>query len=156
MVPTSPKCIIERTIQNLVLGEQLSNQKVVADDPPFEVTQLVNSFLAVLVHPWERLRRKSVDLEDFPRPDDTGSPPTQIQDRITNMRHAMAHGNLRFLGSREIEEVVLWNKIRSNGKCTWKATLTVQDLRSYLTCFQSVTQSVDEDELRVAVPPDCP
>jgi hypothetical protein len=59
MMPTEPlRDIMRRTIANLEFIERKATPS-----GPFEVTQLVNSYLGALAHPWERLR---VELNEMP------------------------------------------------------------------------------------------
>ena len=44
--------VIERTMYNLRFIEKHSNV-----EGPYEVTQLINSFLGAMAHPWEKVKK---------------------------------------------------------------------------------------------------
>jgi hypothetical protein len=65
MMPHEPVLdIMRRTMANLAFIEQRAST-----DGPFEVTQLINSFLGALAHPWETLWKElnSISISDAER-----------------------------------------------------------------------------------------
>jgi hypothetical protein len=136
------KDLMHRTMYNLKFIEDLKEP-----NGPYEVTQLINSFIGAMAHPWEKSKWKKeltkITLKQAQQegwPDivtDEGSKdtPKSLEDLIRVMRNAIAHGNLAFVSQRgdEIEMVDLWN--RGGGKYTWRARVHVKDLRSFLDRF---------------------
>ena len=149
MMPSEPVVeMMRRTLASLEFIE-----RHMTDAGPYEVTQLVNSFLGALAHPWERLRD---DLNRMPLtdaallgwpelrkdlPDDVD--PTSLGNLLYLVRNAFAHGNVEFLPdpSGEIFAVRFWNKNRQH-KRNWGATLTVVDLRRFLVCFVELAEDL--------------
>jgi hypothetical protein len=148
-----------RTQKNLKLIRELRDQRLaegvlVDEDGPFEVTQLVNSFLAAFAHPWELLfKGRSVEqlpelsvLESHLAGAERMCPPgLDLVKRLGNIRNAFAHGNVEFLSrtsfrasSREITSVRLWNCPRSGVK-NWEAEFTVDRLSDLLDDFMTIT-----------------
>jgi hypothetical protein len=89
--------VMERTIWKL---EFIDKHK--QPTGPFEVTQLVNSFLGALAHPWEELqaefKRRTIEEAEkngWPKvskdsPEDMD--PKHLGDLLRLMRHGIAHG----------------------------------------------------------------
>lgn len=121
MMPFEPvRDVMRRTMANLEFIETHKQR-----NGPYEVTQLLNSFLGALCHPWESYR---IDLdtkslaeaaaEGWPgiikeRPRDYD--PQSLGDLVRLMRNAIAHGNIKFLpgSTGEIQALRIWNKERS-------------------------------------------
>jgi hypothetical protein len=100
--------LLYRTIHNLEFIEQRKHY-----NGPFEVTQLINSFLAAVAHPWDQLLDKR-KLEDvtldsrtfrecgfpaFPRLPVEGEP-AQVENAcqlLRVLRNGIAHGNMELL-----------------------------------------------------------
>jgi hypothetical protein len=105
--------LLYRTITNY---ESLERQKQHAG--PFEVTQLVNSFLSVLAHPWDQLldqdalrcmKLTSPTFREcrFPQfanlpTENTTAAPQNLYDLLRVLRHGMAHENIELLGRKEL------------------------------------------------------
>jgi hypothetical protein len=116
-------------------------------DGPYEVTQLVNSFLAALAHPWEELKSNlkcttlhQAAAEGWPvlkreRPDDVE--PTSLGDLLRLVRNSFAHGNIEFLGSgtSEITHLRIWNMTPNTDRRTWGTIASVADMRQFLERF---------------------
>jgi hypothetical protein len=138
------KELMQRTMYNLKFIENLKDDK----HGPYEVTQLINSFIGAMAHPWEKSKwRKELTKITLEQAQQKGWPhivteegsrdtPESLEDLIRVIRNAIAHGNLDFVrqpGVDEIEVVDLWN--RGRGKDTWRARVRVKDLRSFLDRF---------------------
>jgi hypothetical protein len=161
-MPTEPLLDLMRgTMANLRFVEEHAGP-----DGPFEVTQLINSFLAALVHPWEAMRNDfedvpmgrasaegwpAIDIEFWSDGDDKG----KLNGLIRVMRNALAHGNLEFLSIDEQRNVAflrpqpaqigairLWNTIGrgSSRRVTWRATIAVADMRRFLERFADLIE----------------
>jgi hypothetical protein len=146
MMPYDPvRDVMRRTMANL---EFIEAQK--GRNGPFEVTQLLNSFMGAICHPWEAYRtelctRPLVDATavgwpkiEKERPRD--HEPESVGDLVRLMRNSIAHGNMEFLPSAagEIRALRIWNEER--GKRTWGALITVEDMRKFLTCFVELAE----------------
>lgn len=105
-----------RTQQNL---EFINRHK--DHDGPFEITQLINSFLAVVAHPWDQLLDKDklndIGLDsrvmrecgfpDIPNLPVEGNPApmTSAYDLLRVLRNGMAHGNMELLDRRALRDL---------------------------------------------------
>ncbi|MBA3450821.1 MAG: hypothetical protein H0T18_06390, partial [Chloroflexia bacterium] len=105
-----------RTIQNLEFIELHKDHY-----SPFEVTQLINSFLAVVAHPWDQLLDKcqleKLGLESevfrecgfpvFPSLPVEGEPVAvnNAYDLLRILRNGMAHGNMELLDRKELRKL---------------------------------------------------
>lgn len=109
-------CLMYRTIQNY----ELINQRK-THNGPFEVTQLINSFLSVLTHPWDQLldKKKIKDLRisdkrfvecrfpTFP-PVDQDVNSVQIDNAyelLRVLRNGLAHGNIEILDRKALRRL---------------------------------------------------
>ena len=128
---------------------------------PFEVTQLLNTFLGALIHPWEDLKSRGVrDLDidlrqarrlDFPMPQDnrtTGKTPKTYKDLLRLIRNAFAHGNCEVKVDKHnvINEVKIWNECQSCNQPTWETTLTIDELCAFVNFFASLSTQIQEPE----------
>lgn len=143
--------VMERSMANL---EYIENNKT--DNGPYEVTQLVNTFLGALAHPWEELKSefKKQAIQDaekagWPRvtkelPTDTD--PKNLGDLIRLMRNAMAHGGITLLpeGDCEIERIHLVNVDPRCGHRTWGTELTRDDARAFLDKFVAEAKALKQ------------
>jgi len=112
----------------------------------FEVTQLVNSMLGLLVFPQQRYIDRIPEMpiaelagNGWPIPEVVGDYPQvpNLRQLVRMLRNAVAHCNLEFepgVGD-EIEALTVWNTEPRTGKVTWKARLTVADLDAITTRF---------------------
>jgi hypothetical protein len=105
----------------------------------FEVTQLVNSTLGLLVFPQQRYV-ESIPEIPLDKLQQMGWPVphtrrgfaqvAHLRELIRYLRNAIAHCNIKFLedGENQIRGLRVWN-VRSNGRRNWEAELNVADLR---------------------------
>ncbi len=112
--------------------------------PAFEVTQLVNSMLGLLVFPQYLDRIPETPIADlasngWPIPEVVGDYPQvpDLRQLVRMLRNAITHCNLRFEpgAGNEIAALTVWNTQPRTGKVTWKARLTVADLDAITTRF---------------------
>jgi hypothetical protein len=152
-MPTEPVLdIMRRTIANLKFVEAHK-----APDGPFEVTQLLNSFMGALAHPWEAMRE---DLNTLPptlatergwprvgKEREGDEEPGSVGRLLHLLRNAVAHGNVEFLsdGHGEMQAVRLWNIDPRNNRRTWGAIVTVDDLRQLLFKFVELIEERHRD-----------
>jgi len=151
MMPHVPVLdMMRRTMVNLAYVERHS-----AKDGPFEVTQLINSFLGALAHPWETLKADlpSISLAEaaaagWPVPEQQGGrgpPPESLGELLRLLRNGIAHGNLSFLpdGRGEIQAIRIENYDRR--RLTWRGVISVQDMRALLHRFVALVEEVDHE-----------
>src|SRR5262245_54699812 len=144
----SVRDVMRRTMHNLEFVEAHAGV-----EGPYEVTQLINSFLGALAHPWEIYRGDLTTMSlsaaqtgGWPaiakeRP--TDREPDSLGDLVRLMRNALAHGNVEFLAgaSADIRALRLWNTDRS-GRRTWGTIVTVVDMRSFLMRFVALAEEL--------------
>ena len=150
--------IMRRTMRNLRTVHDLREERRlegadVDKTGPVEVTQLVNSFLGALAHPWEALF-KDREPERFPElarlsrhlegaRTTPGEEPDLIE-QLGYVRNAFAHGNVEFLRDPacdgdgcDIAGVRLWNCRGRPGRQrkTWEIRLDIGGLFALLEDF---------------------
>jgi len=131
----------ERTRKNLRAIEHL-----LADgEEVYEVTQLVNSMLGLLVFPREefidRIPETSlIDLKrkGWPIPKVRSGFPqiSNLKELVRYLRNAIAHFNIEFIGdgTNQIRLLRVWNINRMGAK-TWEADLGLSDIRGIAERF---------------------
>ena len=149
MMPHEPVLdIMRRTIANLEFIERNASA-----NGPYEVTQLINSFLGAMAHPWERLKSDSFSTSTadavaagWPIPLaehlDDNSPKT-LGDFFRNLRNGIAHGNISFLPGALGEIAALRIENRNRGQRTWGAIMTPNDMRRFLRMFVALVEEID-------------
>jgi hypothetical protein len=150
VMPSEPvRDIMRRTMANLAFVEDNARP-----DGPFEVTQLINSFLGALAHPWEALQSELMALPlseatergwpALPKERETDRDPSSLGDLVRLMRNSFAHGNITFLpGAKgEIKALCVWNTHPSNRQRTWGAIVTVDDARTFLFRFAELAEEI--------------
>ena len=134
----------ERTEANLQIIRRLAKEG--GATPAFEVTQLVNSMLGLLVFPQQRYfdRIPETPIADlasqgWPIPEVVDNYPqvSDLRELVRMLRNAITHCNLKFESGRgnEIESLTVWNTDPRTKKVTWQARLTVTDLDAITTKF---------------------
>ncbi|HLY43991.1 MAG TPA: HEPN family nuclease [Stellaceae bacterium] len=152
MMPFEPvRDLMRRTIANLQFIEVHKDR-----NGPYEVTQLINSFLGAVCHPWEAYRAElctkslaEAAAAGWPnitkeRPKDRD--PDSLGDLVGLMRNAVAHGNAQFLPGQagEIRALRIWNENR--GKRTWGSLITVDDMRRFLIKFVELAEELSAQQ----------
>lgn len=134
------KDFAKRTKHNLELIEQHRTHGGEA----YEVTQLINSCLGLLVLPQQSYMdsipetsiKELVEM-GWVIPEVHGDYPQveNLKQLIRYMRNAIAHFNVKFISDSEdrIQTIKVWNINR--GKKTWEATLGLDELKSLLYKF---------------------
>ncbi len=151
-MPTEPLLdIMRRSMANLAFVEAHSGP-----EGPYEVTQLVNTFLGALAHPFEAMRDDLMSLSvadaavlgwpKIERERPTDSEPESFGDLIRLLRNGFAHGNLEFLsdGQGQIGAVRIWNA-NHRGARTWGAVLKVDDMRRFIGLFVELIERRHQD-----------
>lgn len=130
----------KRTRANLDLIEKHAAN----GDEAYEVTQLVNSLLGLLVFPRERFMNRIPETplselheSGWPRLTIThGETECQTLRELTSkLRHSISHCNLEFIADRkgELTGLRVWNTVRA--KRNWEAELTLTQLKTIATKF---------------------
>jgi hypothetical protein len=142
--------IMKRSMYNL---EYIEKNKGIMG--PYETTQLLNTFLSAVAHPWERYRQEldRLSLSDshkmgWPKvlkANASDIEPHSLGDLIRLIRNGMAHGNITLYPDKndEIGSVFIWN-IRSNGKINWSAHLDVETLKTFIIKFVALAEKLHE------------
>lgn len=170
--------VMRRTKSNLEFIQREREKRIRAGmdvdyQGPFEVTQLINSFMGAFAHPFEALFKlqdppQSVGndlkvLEEVLSRDAwyLADNPPSLEDTLRYVRNAFAHGNIEFIGGvvedpksrphRDIVAIRIWN-CRPRGKAgdgwqpqvkTWEKELTVSELEKVLLAFIDAMSRVD-------------
>ncbi len=146
--------MMRRSLKNLEFIETHASES-----GPYEVTQLINSFLGALAHPWERLRCElaAITLADaiasgwpqITKELDTDCEPTSLGDLVRLMRNAIAHGNIELLpgSAGQIQALRLWNS-DGRGKRSWGIILTVAMMRTCLVRFAAFAELLRSQQTR--------
>jgi hypothetical protein len=113
----------------------------------YEVTQLVNSMLGLLVFPKEQYFHqipktplKRLAQDGWPVPRSSGELPdaSNLRELVRYMRNAVAHFNVEFQADQkqQITGLRLWNSRNGRyGPKSWEAVLSVADLREITMRF---------------------
>lgn len=152
-MPTEPLIeIMRRSMTNLAFVEAHASPA-----GPFEVTQLVNTFLGALAHPFEAMRNDLMALPlaeavkrgwpTIARESPGDAEPSSIGDLIRSLRNALAHGNIEFLsdGKGQIKAIRLWNTNPRSHQRVWGAVVTVADMRQFLSAFVALIEQRHQD-----------
>jgi hypothetical protein len=158
MMPHEPvRDVMRRTMQNLYFVEAHKGP-----DGPFEVTQLVNSFLGALAHPWETYQTElssmplnqavALGWPQIAKERLRGRDPKSLGDLVRLMRNAIAHGNIEFLPGTagDVRALRIWN-IDSSGRWTWGASVSVGDMRIFLARFVDLAEQLGEKHVGTAL-----
>ncbi|MET3968448.1 HEPN family nuclease [Bradyrhizobium sp. S3.9.1] len=132
----------QRTRKNLEKIEELSKLK---PNEYFEVTQLINSAIGLLMFPqqefFDDIPKKSLaelKKDGWPIPSfEHGQERTQnLRDLVKNMRNSFAHFNIDFASDKgAIKGVYLWNRPRESEPPNWVCYLSISDLREIFGKF---------------------
>lgn len=133
-----------RTKKNLAIIEQLHKNGKEA----YEITQLVNSCLGLLVFPQQHFIDRIPETpmaqliqEGWPEPQVIGQfrQVANLKELIRYLRNATAHFNIKFLidSENQIRHLRVWNTNRS-GRKTWEAELSVDDLKKISKKFSGM------------------
>ncbi|HAF48226.1 MAG TPA: hypothetical protein DCL08_03165 [Anaerolineaceae bacterium] len=133
--------LISRTLNNLRAVEKLSQE----DKSVYEVTQLINSLLGLLVYPNERLKKipeitwETMIKEGWPLPLGENAQVSGLKQLIKYMRHAVAHFNIEFI-TEENEIVGIRFKNYSSSdeyreKPLWIGEYGLEPLKKFVDMF---------------------
>lgn len=133
---------ISRTEKNLRAIEKLSRE----GESVYEVTQLINSLLGLLVYPKENffeeipeITRETMIKQGWPLPDEEISQIQNLRELVKNMRNAVAHINIEFSANKnEIEGIrfkkyAIHDKDRENPR--WIGVYKLEPLKKFVNMF---------------------
>jgi hypothetical protein len=135
------KDFVARTKANLELIEQ----SALAGQEGYEITQLVNSLLGLLVFPQQyyfnqipALTMSEMKEAGWPeiKVDGEFEQHQNLRDLMRYLRNAIAHFNIKFLGddTHKLRALRVWNH-RGSNQITWRAEIPFEDLRLIVTKF---------------------
>ena len=141
-----------RTKHNMAVLMECQEQGVEV----FEVTQLINSCLGLLVLPRERYMHeipkipiKELEEDGWPIPKVTpkSSQVKNLNELISYLRHAIAHGNIEFQGgnNNKIFAIKVWNKKNGKDPKNWEAILGLKELRGLLDRFSDLIINLESN-----------
>ena len=138
---------IARTQKNLIAIECLKDISCKV----YEVTQLLNSMLGLLIFPkerfFEKIQNKRWDMmvkEEWPLPSEDYSHVSDLKQLITNMRNAVAHCNIELIPEHgEIISIEFrdypWGD--NHKEPHWKGVYDVASLRTFIYMLLEHIQS---------------
>ncbi len=148
---------VNRTKANLEIIERLAEKEAhlfvknstseieLEEVEAYEITQLVNSMLGLIVFPQQRYfnhipQTPLSELErlGWPKPLISGELPSDLKtlkDLMRYIRNSIAHFNIEFQSDDDhrITGIKIWN--RRNGQENWTASLRIEELRQLLDKF---------------------
>lgn len=111
----------------------------------YEVTQLINSMLGLLVFPQQgyidlipKTPLQELEEQGWPkiRPSGEFAPVSDLNTLVRYLRNAISHFNLEFLESGgQISGVRVWNIAPRKKERNWEAELTIEELEDITTRF---------------------
>lgn len=139
----------ERTRKNLEFVEAA----LAEGEDVHVVTQLVTSLLGLIVFPWERGFAEYARTVNLAGLAEKGWPLWEVRGRscetlgelIRLLRHAVAHGNVRFSSdSRQVHEVVIefWNYSPRDRRIDWETSISAPALREFCAKFIHLVENV--------------
>ena len=128
----------QRTRANLEAIEWLRNQS--QHLPAYEITQLINSLLGLLVFPQQEFVNSipatpltQLQFQGWPIPKIVGNfqQVKDLRQLVRYLRNAIAHFNIEFTADAkdQINGLRVWNDLPNNGPTNWKAELSIGDVK---------------------------
>ena len=141
----------QRTQKNLDFIYQHKNNP---ETKVYEVTQLINSMLGLLVFPQQRffnsipeITLEELEKQGWPRIEPTPKiqaseyfkPCINLRELVRVLRNSIAHFNIEFLSKKpgEISGIRIWNIAprKGNRPITWEAEISIETLRRITELF---------------------
>ena len=121
-------------------------QKAQSDVEVYEVTQLINSMLGLLVFPQQRYIDRipktplgELASQGWPSPKVEGNYPQvkDLRELVRYLRNAITHCNLQFLVDEreQINGLRVWNTNPRTDQTTWMAKLSIEDIEKITDRF---------------------
>ena len=134
---------IARTQKNLIAIECLKEKGVEV----YEVTQLLNSMLGLLIFPrarfFEKIQDKSWDLMDkegWPLPSGDNAHVSNLKQLVRNMRNAVAHFNIELVNDGNEIIGIRFSSYHRKGQ-NWTGVYDIASLRKFVDMFLDHIQS---------------
>jgi len=150
---------IERTQQNLKVIEEINKKDLL---PVYEVTQLINSLLGLLVFPCESYYDQIPEIPlaqlvqkgwIIPRVSGKFQQVENLRELMRYLRNSIAHTNIRFLSDgHELTGITLWNC--RNREKNWQVNKTLPELKSLTSQFVDLLLS-DNQKTKLSKIEDC-
>lgn len=122
------------------------------DEGLYDVTQLWNSLLGLIVLPLETDQKNGnrripttpmteLGSQGWPRLTKNGDDNESLHDLVWHLRHAVAHANVEFVprSDGQIISVKMWNESRS-GERKWSGQATVEELERFVRLIADLYQ----------------
>jgi len=133
---------ISRTEKNLRAIEKLSQE----GESVYEVTQLINSLLGLLVYPKENffeeipeITRETMIKQGWPLPDEEISQIQNLRKLVKNMRNAVAHFNVELITDKNEIEGIRFKNYRTydkdREKPLWIGEYRLEPLKRFVDMF---------------------
>lgn len=150
MIPQKPILdVMKRTIFNFEFIK-----KQASSEGPYEITQLINSFLGAMAHPWEQYKNElnnisltEADKQGWPKINkelSSDKDPKHLGDLLRLIRNGIAHGNIKYFPDEdnEINVLQIWNINHKSKKRDWGTLLTVDLMEIFLYKFVNLAESL--------------
>jgi len=153
MMPAEPRDVMCRAMKNLEL---------VRAGKGYEVTQLISSLLCALALGWEPKRRKGDEFSEklIKSAEADGWPhiqhdkrsnwePKTLGDVISEIRNALAHGNVEFMSDGSPNSDIAALRLRTcmppdYKRPKWGATISIENLDAFLKHFIDLSQPIQK------------
>jgi hypothetical protein len=141
----------QRTLKNLEFIEVAVKQEPNAQ--VFEVTQLINSTLGLLVFPQQRfldnipkIPLQELRSDGWPIPTMADPLPRgdNLRELVRCLRNGIAHCNLEFISDGQaLIGFRIWNCVNGSRTKNWEACLRLHELREFTRKFIALLQETD-------------
>lgn len=143
------KDFAKRTVVNLTYIKETKSKQ--SEFEVYEVTQLINSMLGLLIFPQqkyfnciEEIPVSELKERGWPTPQTAkGFPEAKnLRELVRYMRNAISHFNVKFIANQgELSGLRLWNECRSCRRKTWEAQFELDELRDFTFKFVDLLTS---------------
>jgi hypothetical protein len=144
------KILVKDFAKRTNINLRIIEKNKICGNESYEVTQLINSCLGLLVFPREKFfnsipetQIEELEKQGWVIPEVSGNFPQveNLKQLLRYLRNAIAHFNIEFISDSEdqIQTIKVWNNYR--GRKTWEAILGIEELKSILEKF---TELIDE------------
>jgi len=134
----------DRTEQNLMLIEYISNKD---SSRAFEVTQLINSLLGLIILPqqkfFDKIPNDSIEKAKtngwlIPTPSSKYKQVKDLSTYLRYIRNGVSHFNIKFVSESEtIVGIQIWNK-PPRSDINWKINLNIEEIKSITRKFKEL------------------
>jgi hypothetical protein len=141
----------ERTRENLAYIDTAKGR----GESVYEVTQLVNSLLGLLIFPQQRWYNRIPitplnSLNDWPTIQQSSQYLTcnTVKELMRRFRNSITHGRVEFYSSRpdnEITEIRFQDKVTSDSPVVWEAIMTIEDVRLLAMKFSELMMNQPQE-----------